>query len=367
MKKLFLILFILFFLIGCRKKEEPTIENIDSSLLTSSNLLTKPIDVSGSRYSVTTSVNDELYGSAKVVYQNTNYGTIATVRAIEKYSTFMFWVENGRIISKEKEYSFSVSERHNLIAYFVPNNKHASIFIDQNNDLIDFIVNDVKTDQTSKLPFKKAGFEFIKYQVKEDTSKFTYFIATYENINSKCKINITDGFIKGTNLVASEVLYGSTITLYSDKDDFSYWKINNQVVSYNKEFTMTIYKDMVIEAVRNEGKINKMIVVNHDFILDNNQIMFVGQYENPNKLKIVEVGVMFIYGEEYLNVPIQGWDAINKQRINNISINNEFALYANLEKGQAVSICTYVKTNNGTDNNPIYVDHYSNIISYHNN
>lgn len=118
------------------------------------------------------------------------YGTTCTVTAIpnEDYS-FMYWTEQGNVVSTNANYSFVISQDRDLVAHFT-------------------------------LPFS---------------------ITVTSNL-------ATGGAISG----AGEYDYGSTCTLTATPNDgylFLNWSINGEVVAVNATYSFAVTEDMELEAV----------------------------------------------------------------------------------------------------------------------
>ena len=113
------------------------------------------------------------------------------------------------------------------------------------------------------------------------------------------------GFIKGSIEIIKSVSYGEVITLINNDIDFSYWLIDNQVVSYDREISLSVYDDLTIYGVVGETitPTLNVYIAKPIYNLEQNKIVFITKFSNPNNEKIVEMGIIYIYGnnEDPLN------------------------------------------------------------------
>lgn len=323
-------------------------------------------EVYEARYSVTISINDEKLGSVDYNDCVENfYGEKIIVEANE-IGRFLFWIENNRIVSKEKIYQFLVTENHALVAYFVPMDKCAIVFLDVNDEIIDIVLADKgEYVSTDKHISNKMGFTFIGFDSIKAIDEVHYQYAVYEANQNQCLVKVKYGYFPGEEDKYKYVFFGEKIIVNCDDSNFSYWMIDNNVVSYEREYCLTILKQEIELVAIIEGKNSKKFCANLFNITEiNDELLIFGSFSNPNNLPIIEVGLIISFGEENSNLKVASWTEASKIQISNISSNHEFALLYQIEEENIINVCVYVVTNNGTVENPVYIYHYSQVNTY---
>lgn len=147
--------------------------------------------------------------------------------------------------------------------------------------------------------------------------------------------------IDGDNLSDTEVdvKFDKKVKVTSTAENFSYWKIGNRIVSYNKEYTFSVYSDVVIEEVVGEVDVEPQPVINlyHNEDNDDMTSLFICGYELPAGYTMVETGMLF-GGESYET-------AAHRVMANRITDNNEFAVkYVELDKDISSAYLVYKDT-----------------------
>ncbi|MDY4155696.1 MAG: immunoglobulin-like domain-containing protein, partial [Bacilli bacterium] len=100
---------------------------------------------------------------------------------------------------------------------------------------------------------------------------------------------------KDSGVTSSRVGFDEIATVTSTAESFSYWAIGEKIVSYEKEYSFSVYSDTVIKEVCGETVEKKPIVTLHrDNIADTgmNNIYEV-KYEIPAGFELVETGMIF--------------------------------------------------------------------------
>lgn len=368
-----ILLVILITVIGCKKADLPIEEPNDfgnnhkeSTILSYSNFFVKEDkEKLTTNYSVKTETYND-YGTVLSSQTSVNtYGAIAKVVAQENNGDFLFWVENGKIVSKEQEYSFTITDNHRLIAYFVPKNKYAVIYVDTNETIIDFLIVEKGSNiVTNKEPSKKPGYLFKGFPQVKNVNENKYIYADYQKIDKQFNVEVINGLVKGSNDSQKNLPYGALLSVESNDEEFSYWLVNDDIVCYNPTYTFTIIENTKIEAVLQGAIIKKLSTNLQELVFEDNTLMALGSFDNPNNLPIVESGFMLSFGLENIDKSIVGWTNAYQLKAHQISKDNEFAFLYNMENVEIINICTYVKTNNGTIEKPVYITHYSKIKTY---
>ena len=100
---------------------------------------------------------------------------------------------------------------------------------------------------------------------------------------------------RDSGVESSRVAFDEIATVTSTNENFSYWAIGEKIVSYEKEYSFSVYSDTVIKEVCGEAVEKKPIVtLQRDNIADTgmNNIYEV-KYEIPAGFELVETGMIF--------------------------------------------------------------------------
>ena len=100
---------------------------------------------------------------------------------------------------------------------------------------------------------------------------------------------------KDSGVTSSRVGFDEIATVTSTAENFSYWAIGEKIVSYEKEYSFSVYSDTVIKEVCGETVEKKPIVTLHrDNIADDGMAnIYEVKYEIPASFDLVETGMIF--------------------------------------------------------------------------
>ena len=117
-----------------------------------------------------------------------------------------------------------------------------------------------------------------------------------------------------------DVKFDKKVKVTSTAENFQYWKVAERIVSYEKEYTFSVYTDVVIEEVTGEDTLAPTPVVNlyHTEAKDDMSSLYICGYELPAGYTMVETGMLF-GGYTYET-------AKHRVMANRITDNNEFAV-----------------------------------------
>jgi uncharacterized repeat protein (TIGR02543 family) len=318
------------------------------------------------RCSIIVRSNDDNLGTVNYSEELENfYGGKITVEANE-IGKFLFWAENNRIVSKEKNYQFLATDNHVLVAYFIPNDKCAVVFLDVNDEIVDIVlVNKGEYASTNKKVSDKIGFTFIGFDSLEVVDDVHYQYAIYESNHNPCLVKVKYGYFPQEENKYKYVSLGEEVTVNCDDDYFSYWMINSNIVNYEREYSFSVMSQEIEIVAIIEGVKSKKFCANLFSGLEiNEELLFLGSFSNPNNLPLIEAGFIISFGEENSNLAISSWTKASKIRSLKVSDKNEFALLYKPQAKEVINVCVYVVTNNGTREKPVYIYHYSQIETY---
>ncbi len=125
---------------------------------------------------------------------------------------------------------------------------------------------------------------------------------------------------RDSGVESQKVAFDEIATVTSTAKNFSYWMIGEKIVSYEKEYSFSVYSDTVIKEVCGEIVDKKPVVtLQRDNIADEGMVnIYEVKYEIPKGIELVETGMIF--GGATLE------KATSKVVARRITSNNEFAV-----------------------------------------
>lgn len=145
--------------------------------------------------------------------------------------------------------------------------------------------------------------------------------------------------------------FDEQVTVTSTAENFSYWMIGEKIVSYENEYSFSVYSDTVIKEVCGiEAQPKPVITLHRDQINDSKFSMtnlYEVKYEVPEGYKFVEAGMIF--GGTTISA-----SGVEKIVAKNITSNNEFSVKSsNIGEHRA-----YLIYKNGSAYEVVYDDGY---------
>ena len=287
-------------------------------------------------------------GSSELDHFDTAYGKNNTIISTPSAGyRLLCLVENGKIVSTSTTYNFLTVHNSTFEAYFVPVDKYYVLFLDQSRKLIDIQVvsanEDAVAPNATKIP-SKAGYNFTSWDksftnITGDTLVYPIY---QKNISEEYSITVING-----SASSEAVAYDSTITVTANNpSNFSYWLRNNEIASYDVNYTFSVYGEETLEAVDDDGDTKGVeAVLNPNIIdvnLENEQIVFVGGFYLPTGYSLIEAGMLIYQGK---GVTTLSFDTVGVQKIkvSKISPNKEFGVsLLGVIPGTSWNACTYV-------------------------
>ncbi|MGI6710672.1 MAG: Ig-like domain-containing protein [Bacilli bacterium] len=317
-------------------------------------------------YNINLSVNNSSYGTIAKSNYDTTYGSSNSILVSPNSGyRYLFLAENNKVISFQTTYAFKVNSDVNYKAYFVPNNMHYVLFMDQNRNILSLEIcssgASVSAPSTSLIPTKQ-GYTFSHWSeaynnVTEDLIILPIFI---KNVSDIYTITIQNGTVPSVTAA-----YDSTITVTANSfSTFSYWMRNGEIVSYDLSYTFSVYGDETVTAVLSGAVAEEPVASISPNIIDteieNGFLSFVGAYSLPEDYTLIEKGMLIYQGnlESGLTIATPG---VNKIRSLIATNNNEFAVsLSGVLSTQKWNACTYVSY---LYNSNVYYK-YSNVVTY---
>ena len=251
---------------------------------------------------------------------------------------FLYWLnESGRIISEQANYSFYLTYDTKLSAmsFTVDNSKRYVVFRDMNDKVLhssEYTV-DGNGNVVVDVPVTSAftGFVFENWVDASGTvltvengkitipagaaNKAIMIKAKYRSADTEYTVTVNG------NALESKYTYGSSCTVIADPEKtegektlkFAHWEADGKIVSYNREHSFIVTKDVALTAVYQESVADKKLVLNisvskNEMQSDNlSRIVAVDtSWSLPEGFKLSEVGIVFTFDndmatEKYLN------------------------------------------------------------------
>ena len=244
------------------------------------------------------SVLSEVGGSVEVdgsynVIDNVAIGTkIKTTATANDGYTFAYWRNAaGKHLSSNVTETFVINTNTAIIAVFDkianPDDTEAPVyFYNENGSLLD----SKKVAKGTSFADAKienptlTGYVFDKWSISDTAviNTLTRAVALYTDSDETYTISV------GANAVVSNKKYGELVTVTSSDNNFSYWTIDGNIISYDKSFTFRVYGNVTLTEVC-EGAKKAQPTVALDVIDDN---YFIG-YTVPAGYTKIEAGILF--------------------------------------------------------------------------
>jgi len=236
----------------------------------------------------TNTVSDVAYGSKL---------TLDGALGSEENYEFVHWVVNGKLRADLSiDHEFTVTNNMKIDAVFSPTDKNAVLFMDTNEGLLDtqHVVDDGTADDSEiDLP-DKPGYEVAGdpwsgslTNITEHTVLILQYVKTADDVTLEVVNGTGDGVFE----------YNETVTVEADAGDFSYWRIGNNIVSYQEEYTFTVLTDTTITAVFDEGAPEEGPYVSLSYPMNlpdrDGYNSFKGQFYLPEDYELIEYGLLY--------------------------------------------------------------------------
>ncbi len=251
-------------------------------------------------------VNIEGNGTVTGAEYPVDYGKEAELTAFpEEGYAFDGWEMNKKIVSKKQEYRFAVTGDVTVKAVFheKPVATYKVTFQDINGDIIK--TEFVKEGEKAAVPdviLSKPGRIFKGWGTKTDTPIYqnTVFTAQYEWEQILYTVEVQGGsFLDGNTEKQCRFDEKINVTALEEKEGevFGYWKLNGEIVSYERESSFYVSGDMLLEAVytENNTKQEPLVWMDEESIINNgnSKVTFLCKVQIPDNMKLMETGVVY--------------------------------------------------------------------------
>lgn len=239
---------------------------------------------------------------------------------------FMFLTEGNKVISQNTNYTFYTVQNVHYKGYFVHKNKIGVAFVDSNNDLLKFQeVNDASEIAPPTIPQEQNDYRFShwSYPLDKVTEDIIIRAIYVKDDRPIYKVTIFDG----VNTITKQVPYGTKLTLSIDQsfaNSFNHWKIDGVLASFDKEYTISVYQDLNIEASSTNIAKQPIAFIFNKGVKTGEGVAFVGRFYLPTGVEFVEAG-MLLYESNSTNFDFDTPNVIRVKALK-FSNNNEFSV-----------------------------------------
>ncbi|MFU8786827.1 MAG: endonuclease, partial [Candidatus Izemoplasmataceae bacterium] len=153
-------------------------------------------------------------------------------------------------------------------------------------------------------------------------------VLQYERIdNTEYTLSVVNGVGSGTFTYNDLVNVQAAPTLNGEY--FNYWQTNDKIVSYDKDFTFTIFNNTTIEAVYKEQPAYNLplVTISNDLELRTGYKSFLGQFNVPTGYELIEYGMITSLTDEVITLSSVGINIY--QGFNHVIESNEWLVSFN--------------------------------------
>ncbi len=239
---------------------------------------------------------------------------------------FLYWLnESGRIISENANYSFYLTYDTKLSAksFTVDENKRYVVFRDMNDKVLHSSEYTVENGNVVVDVPVTSGFTGFVFENWVDASGTVLTVengtitipagAANKAIMIKAKYRSADTEYTVTvngNALESKYTYGSSCTVIADAEKtegektlkFAHWEADGKIVSYNREHSFIVTKDVALTAVYKENEpavaepvINISISDRKTLADGNRYVLVTTEWSLPASYELIEVGFVRTY------------------------------------------------------------------------
>ena len=224
------------------------------------------------------------------------HGSVGDVTGYE----FAYWIVNG-VVNKNLplEHEFVVRHKMEITAVFKPVDQFVVTFMDTNGDLLDIQYadeQDAVVYQGEEWPDKPNLVVAEDPWGDVDLDNITesmilvlqYVIDQEATFTLQYKDSPSSGFVEQTYTFNDVV----TLEVSDFVAQFDYWKLNDEIVSYDTTFSFSILRDVTVEAVFSFDDVDAepTIVMSDNLELRTGYVTHQAQFYLPDGYELIEYG-----------------------------------------------------------------------------
>ncbi len=219
---------------------------------------------------------------------------------------FLALVENNFLLKNtfnfvDRSMPYNISVDTNLNIIYKPANKHAVIFVDSNDIVLNIMfvddnssITDLSSIDTSMLVKSSnlfIGWDHDLTNIKEDLIVTAVYEKDSSNaiFNNNYNLTINDG-----TAYSSLYKYGEVATIYPTQERvFVGWMNEGKIISRDRVYKFTVLNDITLTALYEDDNYEDLPIINLNSLKNlNNKASFVGNYYLPNEYEVIEAGVI---------------------------------------------------------------------------
>ncbi|MBQ7119612.1 MAG: S8 family serine peptidase [Oscillospiraceae bacterium] len=255
------------------------------------------VAISATASFVATSNIGEKISVSGIEYTNTigkaERGSVVTVTApaVDGY-VFRFWkrgsADNGVYISSAAKYTFKLMTHTYLTAIYdkVEPDSSTVEFFNGNGELVEYVsvADGTRFSDITAPKVSLTGYEFLRWSADEEMeiNGTLRTVAIYEDSG-----NAISGSVTVNGKAVGEVKYGDEVKCTSQSPDFTCWRRDGNVVSYNRQYSYYVWDGTDIRESDEDCEILPVV-----YLDDPANGAFMIEYDAGGKL-ICETGILF--------------------------------------------------------------------------
>ena len=268
------------------------------------------LTVSGAGYKVNDSATQN-----SLFKKSYEAGTTITLKYVNAKRNFLYWKNSaGKIVSKEKEYTFILGGNTNITAITTIAKESGDesafvVFLSESQQVLSARTYKATEDIVFPEPLYKRGYEFVRWnkseqEIKDEMKSASEIIVTANykpNENLRYSINVKyDGIEKPEDIYTlqsgdSKVLTAEEIV---GEKRFQYWKKGKEIISYQTSVTIWGVEDVELTAVYVDAVPARFTTINitgkmADKTANKYRMVFIQNYALGDQDQIVKTG--FVY------------------------------------------------------------------------
>jgi endonuclease I len=213
--------------------------------------------------------------------------------------SFAFWVVNDTVRNDLPfHHQFTITSQTNLMIIFSLTEKRVVVFVDTNNKVLSIkhvLTGEIVTDDDITLP-NKPGYIISPQKwdkpltnITEHTIIKLQYLA--DNLSSHT-ITVNGANGSGTYNYNDFVTLNAPLT--SNGESFQYWMSDNQILSYNPQYSFTVVNNQSFVAVYSDTDLMPLpqIILSSDLQRRIGYKSYLGQYFIPDGFSLIEYGLI---------------------------------------------------------------------------
>lgn len=223
------------------------------------------------------------------------YGSKVGLNANISGYDFAFWIVNGVVrYDLAVDHEFIVTGNLDIVAVFDNEDENPVVFMDSNGKLINiqYVENGLDADPPATGSYVKPGYVAAGWSESHlEVTAPTVLVLQYEiDTTSEFLVTVNQGTGSANYLFNTIVTVSPEININS----FSHWEVNGEIVSYQEEYSFTVFGSTEITAIFKESPetVKPLITLSDALELHSGKKSFVGQFEFPEGYTLIDYGMI---------------------------------------------------------------------------